>query len=1208
MMCTQGRRRLRRNPHERTRAHTRTTRLLTLFCLCTLITLFSGIITPGQMVSAASTHANGIAPTAAQRAATIRHALKQRIHVLHHPKALSSSSTPKTAKQNVILPAYNNAGSSNDSNPNEGSFDGNNSYSVQALQGTGLLPGQNFTFSNVTFVWPNAAAGTPNNYLVNGQVIPVAPSIAGAANLGFLGASTNGNASGNATVTFTDATTQTFSLGLSDWTLGGNPQSTPAFSNQIAATMTYRNTPVDQQTITTFLFSAQLALPAGKTVQSVTLPTTTSSGQMHIFAVGISGPAYNNTGTSDDASPTSGNFDGSTRSYSAQALQSAGVKPGSTIINDGLSYTFPNAAPGTANNYTSSGQILPVVSVPNAVTLGVLGSAISGASSGTATITFTDASTQTVTLGFSDWTLGGNAQTPPSFGNQIAATMSYRNTAGGKQTVSTFLFSTEFAIPAGKTVQNLTLPTASTPGQLHIFAISTRGAYNNISTSDDANLTSANFDLHTNGGNSYSAQALQSQNILPGQSVVSDGISYTWPSAPAGTPNNYLAAGQTISVTPVANATTLGFLGSATNGSTSGTATITYTDNSTSTFTLGLTDWATNPPVSGNLLVATFPYLNHAAGQQTTTNYLYATETSLAAGKTIQSVTLPSITGQLHIFAIGTRSSYNNIGISDTANTHGADFDGFGRSYAAQDFSDPVSGMGWNPGDTLIYNGMNLIWPAAPSGQADNYQTNGQTIAITPVANADTLGFVGASTGGATAITATITYTDNSTSTFQLGMSDWTLGNNRVAPSYNNQLFALLTHRNLASGQENLDTYLFYAETTISAAKVVKSVTLPAASTGTLHIFTIGTRAGNGYPNNIGTSDEADSTAFANYDGQGDTYSLQSLQNDHITQGQPVIVNGISYLWPASYSVIPDNYQAAGQTVGVTPVANATTLGFLGSATNGSTSGTATITYTDNSTSTFTLGFTDWATTPAAYSNTLVASMPNRNTSTGSQSTKTYLYETETSIPAGKTVQSVTLPSISGQLHIFAIGTRADQYNNAGTSDDSTPYTANIDNANNSYSAQGLKSIGLAPGQSISVNGMAFLWPNATAGFFDNYQAHGQTIAVTPVANATTLGFLGAATGGATSGSATLTYTDHSTQTFTLGFADWNATSITSLPYGNSIVGTMPYRNTPAGAKTINTYVFATTITLQTGKTLQSVTLPSTTSPGALHVFTIGTK
>ncbi len=50
--------------------------------------------------------------------------------------------------------------------------------------------------------------------------MPVSP-VSGAQTLAFLGSATNSNASGTATITYTDGSTQNFTLGMSDWTLGG---------------------------------------------------------------------------------------------------------------------------------------------------------------------------------------------------------------------------------------------------------------------------------------------------------------------------------------------------------------------------------------------------------------------------------------------------------------------------------------------------------------------------------------------------------------------------------------------------------------------------------------------------------------------------------------------------------------------------------------------------------------------------------------------------------------------------------------------------------------------------------------------------------------------------------------------------------------------------------------------------------------------------
>ena len=56
---------------------------------------------------------------------------------------------------------------------------------------------------------------------------------------------------------------------------------------------------------------------------------------------------------------------------------------------------------------------------------------------------------------------------------------------------------------------------------------------------------------------------------------------------------------------------------------------------------------------------------------------------------------------------------------------------------------------------------------------------------------------------------------------------------------------------------------------------------------------------------------------------------------------------------------------------------------------------------------------------------------------------------------------------------------------------------------------------------------------------------------------------------------------------------------------GDTIVADTPYRNP---SQQIATYMFATSVPLQAGKTVASVTLPKTVSAGDLHVFAIGSN
>src|ERR1700686_2503459 len=167
---------------------------------------------------------------------------------------------------------------------------------------------------------------------------------------------------------------------------------------------------------------------------------------------------FNNSATSNDTNTAQGNFDGVGNSYSAQTLQNAGLTPGKTLAFNGISFLWPNSAVGTLNNVLAEGQTIAVTAAKGATTLAFLGSAAFGPSMGTATITYTDGSTQTFTLAFSDWTLNGGGSTPLN-GDQVVAPLPYRNTPGGMQLDQMPNVSfPSVALQAGKTIQSVMLP------------------------------------------------------------------------------------------------------------------------------------------------------------------------------------------------------------------------------------------------------------------------------------------------------------------------------------------------------------------------------------------------------------------------------------------------------------------------------------------------------------------------------------------------------------------------------------------------------------------------------------------------------------------------------------------------------------------------------------------------------------------------------
>jgi predicted alpha-1,2-mannosidase len=214
------------------------------------------------------------------------------------PISLSDGSTklPKitltvlVAQPGSLLRAFNNKGTSDDSNPNGANFDGGGwSYSAEALAAQNVTPGSTVKVGDISYSWPPSQPGEPDNAIADGQQVTVnAP--AGTEQLGFLGSASGGNTQGLATLTYVDGTTARYWLGFSDWTLGGGAGQV-AFGNTDAIRTTYRNCnhcTGGRDSVDTHLFAAVLPVDSGKTLSSVTLPSGTTGGDLHVFSIGTS--------------------------------------------------------------------------------------------------------------------------------------------------------------------------------------------------------------------------------------------------------------------------------------------------------------------------------------------------------------------------------------------------------------------------------------------------------------------------------------------------------------------------------------------------------------------------------------------------------------------------------------------------------------------------------------------------------------------------------------------------------------------------------------------------------------------------------------------------------------------------------------------------------------------------------------------------------
>jgi hypothetical protein len=191
--------------------------------------------------------------------------------------------------------------------------------------------------------------------------------------------------------------------------------------------------------------------------------------------------AFDSVCIGDDGVPGA-NCDTQGWEYSRQALAAAGLTQGkrTTVPGTGLSFSLPVLPANQPDNATGNGSTIALNLPSDAKNISFIGTGTEGNQNTTATLTFGDGSTATTPIQFSDWTLGGNANGAPSFGNIVVAKSAYRLHGTDKDSAVPFLFATApYQIPAGKTLVSVTLPTQTgdpgTAGRIHVFAVADDG-------------------------------------------------------------------------------------------------------------------------------------------------------------------------------------------------------------------------------------------------------------------------------------------------------------------------------------------------------------------------------------------------------------------------------------------------------------------------------------------------------------------------------------------------------------------------------------------------------------------------------------------------------------------------------------------------------------------------------------------------------------
>jgi len=208
-------------------------------------------------------------------------------------------------------------------------------------------------------------------------------------------------------------------------------------------------------------------------------------------------------------------------------------------------------------------------------------------------------------------------------------------------------------------------------------------SYNDVGITADTDTAPGNYD---GGGASFSETALTNAGAAPGATITSSGISFTFPNVAAGSDDNTVAEGQTITMS---GSGTLGFLVSGSYGPASGTGTITYTDGSTQSYTLNAPDWFSTTPPSGGAVAVSSAYQN----RQGNTTYagtgdIFSETVTLTAGKTIASVTLPpggaltAGTPAVHVFAISAEGPYGGTAAAVPGTVQAANYDTGGQGVA----------------------------------------------------------------------------------------------------------------------------------------------------------------------------------------------------------------------------------------------------------------------------------------------------------------------------------------------------------------------------------------------------------------------------------------------------------------------------------------------------------------------------------------------
>ncbi|MGJ6967617.1 GH92 family glycosyl hydrolase [Streptosporangium sp. G11] len=221
---------------------------------------------------------------------------------------------------------------------------------------------------------------------------------------------------------------------------------------------------------------------ASVTVTDGTGQGSGTAGVDVVYAPESSLPAAFDTVCIGDEGAVAANCDAKSWAYSRAALAEAGVTQGrrQEVPGTALRFTLPVIPAGQPDNATGNGKKIVLNLPDDAKSISFIGAGTQGNQSTTGTATFGDGTTADIPIQMSDWTLGGNANGTPSYGNIVVAKAAYRLLGTSRNSAQPFLFATApYRIPEGKKLLSVTLPAQTgdpgSTGRIHVFAVADDG-------------------------------------------------------------------------------------------------------------------------------------------------------------------------------------------------------------------------------------------------------------------------------------------------------------------------------------------------------------------------------------------------------------------------------------------------------------------------------------------------------------------------------------------------------------------------------------------------------------------------------------------------------------------------------------------------------------------------------------------------------------